>query len=136
MVKSSIAFPFVVVAFAVAAQATAATQDQVGPVPGSPIVEAAQAASGEAPAEAPSGVVNVNTATAQQLMLLPGVGPSKAQAIIERREQRPFRRPEDLLSIRGIGRATLNRMLPYVAVEGDTTLTRAVPGGRSRGSRH
>ncbi len=62
--------------------------------------------------------------------VLPGVGPSRAQAIVEYRERHPFRRVEDLLSIRGIGRATLNHMLPYVVVEGETTLTRAVPGVR------
>jgi competence protein ComEA len=135
MVKSSVVFPCFVVAFALAAHAAAATQEQVGPAPSGSVVLAAQAASGEAPAEPPSGVVNVNTATTQQLQLLPGIGPSRAQAIIERREQHPFRRPEDLLAIRGIGRATLNRMLPYVVLEGDTTLTRPVPSGRTRSSR-
>jgi len=123
--KSSFVLLFALVALGTAA-ASAAIAEQVGPVPAGPAVEAAQTASGETPPE-PSGVVNVNTATAQQLQLLPGVGPSRAQAIIEQRERHPYRRPEDLLTIRGIGRATLNRMLPYLAVEGETTLTRPVP---------
>jgi competence protein ComEA len=126
MVKlSSLLLSFVVVTLG-ATGALAATADRVGPVPQGPVVEAAQATAGETP-PAPTGVVNVNTATAQQLQLLPGVGPSRAQAIIAQRERHPFRRPEDLLTIRGIGRATLNRMLPYLAVEGETTLTRPVP---------
>lgn len=126
MVKqSSFVLSFVLVALG-AAEALAAAAEQVGPVPAGPVVEAAQTAAGETP-PAPSGVVNINTATAQQLQLLPGVGPSRAQAIIAQRERHPYRRAEDLLAIRGIGRATLNRMLPYLAVQGDTTLTRPVP---------
>ena len=97
--------------------------------------ERSQAATTETPAESPSGVVNVNTATAAQLQLLPGVGPSRAQAIIERREEHPYRRPEDLLAIRGIGRSTLTRMLPYIVLDGDTTLTRPVPSGRTTSRR-
>lgn len=127
--KSSFVLSFALVALA-AARAPAAAADNVGPVPSGPVVEAAQTAAGEAPAVA--GVVNINTATAQQLQLLPGVGPSRAQAIIAQRERHPYRRPEDLLSIRGIGRATLNRMLPYVVVEGETTLTRPVPAAPRR----
>ena len=135
MMKQSIAIPFFVLAFALAAHAAAATQEQAGPAPSGAVVEAAQAATTETPAESPSGVVNVNTATAAQLQLLPGVGPSRAQAIIERREEHPYRRPEDLLAIRGIGRSTLNRMLPYIVVDGDTTLTRPVPSGRTTSRR-
>ena len=129
MVKRNLMLSSFVLVVALAGSAAAATQDQAGPAPSGSVVEAAQAATGETP-EPPSGVVNVNTATLQQLQLLPGIGPSRAQAIVEYRERHPFRRAEDLLSIRGIGRATLNRMLPYVVVEGETTLTRPVPGGR------
>ena len=135
MVKQSIAIPSFVLAFALAAHAAAATQEQAGLPPVGSVVEAAQAATSETPAESPSGVVNINTATAAQLQLLPGVGPSRAQAIIERREEHPYRRAEDLLAIRGIGRATLTRMLPYVVVEGATTLTRSVPGASTTSHR-
>jgi len=127
--KSSFVLSFALAAL-VAAQAAAATAERVGPLPSGPVVEAAQAAAAEPPAA--GGVVNINTATAQQLQLLPGVGPSRAQAIIAQRERHPYRRPEDLLSIRGIGRATLNRMLPYVVVEGETTLTRPAPAAPRR----
>jgi|GEM_PF-1025188 len=127
--KSSFVLSFALAAL-VAAQATAATAERAGPVPSGPVVEAAQAAAAEPPAV--SGVVNINTATAQQLQLLPGIGPSRAQAIVTQRERHPYRRPEDLLSIRGIGRATLNRMLPYIVVEGETTLTRPAPAAPRR----
>jgi competence protein ComEA len=77
------------------------------------------------------GVVNVNTATATQLALLPGVGPSRAQAIITARERRPFRTVNELMRVRGIGRATLQQLRPLVTVSGETTLRRAVPARRS-----
>lgn len=88
---------------------------------------AAQAHADE-PEAAPSaaGVVNINTATADQLGLLPGIGDTKARAIIEHRTRRPFARVDDIVAVRGIGRATLRRLRPYLAVRGETTLTRPV----------
>ena len=74
-----------------------------------------------------AGVVNINTATAEQLGLLPGIGETKARAIVAHRQRRPFARIEDLVAVRGIGRSTLRRLRPYLAVRGETTLTRAVP---------
>ena len=54
-------------------------------------------------ASALSGVVNLNTASAEQLELLPGVGASRARAIVELRQQRGgFKRIEDLLDVKGI----------------------------------
>jgi competence protein ComEA len=82
--------------------------------------------------EAPTqGVVNINTATAEQLALLPGVGPSRAEAIIQARERRPFRAIQELIRVRGIGRATLDRLRPYIAVSGETTLTQPIRMPRS-----
>jgi competence protein ComEA len=130
MRKTMVVLSFVSVV-AAASAASAVGRDEVAPWPVAPVAEAAQTAGGEAPA-APSGVVNINTATAEQLQLLPGVGPSRAQAIIAYREQHPFRRAEDLVNVRGIGRATLNHLLPYVTVDGQTTLNRPVPSIRRR----
>lgn len=60
----------------------------------------------------PQGAVDVNSASAQELTALWGVGPSLAQAIIAEREQNgPFHYPEDLLSVKGIGEKTLKHML-------------------------
>ena len=75
-------------------------------------------------ASALTGVVNVNTANAEELSLLPGVGPARARAIIELRQQRGgFKRVEDLLEVMGIGEASLAKLKPYLAVEGKSTLS-------------
>lgn len=69
-----------------------------------------------------SGVVNVNTATLEELQLLPGVGEVRARAILRSREERGgFARVEDLVDVKGIGPAGLERMRPYVTLEGKTT---------------
>ena len=68
------------------------------------------------------GQVNINEASATSLSLLPGVGPKRAQAIIRLRQKRPFRRAVQLRRVRGIGRRTLMKMLPYVRVQGPTDL--------------
>lgn len=48
--------------------------------------------------------VNINTATAQQLSSLSGIGPKKAQAIIEyRKAHGPFKSINDLIKVKGIG---------------------------------
>jgi competence protein ComEA len=75
-------------------------------------------------AESPalSGTVNVNTASVEQLQLLPGIGESRARAVVEARKQRGgFKAVEDLLEVKGIGEASLERLKPYVTLEGKTT---------------
>ena len=48
--------------------------------------------------------VNINTATAQELQTLNGIGPAKATAIVEYRNTNgPFKSPEDIKNVRGIG---------------------------------
>ena len=49
------------------------------------------------------GRVNLNTASAAELARLPGIGPSKAQAIVEFRAKEPFAKPDDLRKVKGIG---------------------------------
>jgi comEA protein len=72
---------------------------------------------------APSGVVNLNTASSEELERLPGIGPSRAKAILELRARiKRFARIEDVLRVKGIGRATFRRLRPYLSVEGSTTL--------------
>ena len=68
------------------------------------------------------GKVNLNTADAQLLNMLPGVGMASAERIIARRERRPFRRPEELVRVKGFGARRYQRVRPYVAVEGPSTL--------------
>lgn len=69
-----------------------------------------------------SGVVNVNTATQEELQLLPGIGESRAAALIEARKRRGgFQKLEDLLEVKGIGEAGLARLRPHLTLEGKTT---------------
>lgn len=76
---------------------------------------------------ADTGKVNLNTATAEQLALLPRVGPAVAQRILEHREKNGnFKNPEELLLVRGIGEKTFELIAPYVSLSGPTTLTAKV----------
>lgn len=63
---------------------------------------------------APGERLDPNTAPAVELERLPGVGPATAGAILRHRGARPFRRRRDLLSVRGIGPATLAKIAPHV----------------------
>jgi competence protein ComEA len=83
---------------------------------------AAAAAAPEEGAPQLTGVVNVNTATADELQLLPGVGASRAQALIDLRKQRGgFKSLEELKDVKGIGDGALERMRPFVRLDGRTT---------------
>ena len=69
-----------------------------------------------------TGIVNVNTATVDQLVLLPGIGESRAKAMIEARKLRGgFKSVDELLEVKGIGQAGLAKLRPHVAVKGKTT---------------
>ena len=63
------------------------------------------------------GGIMVNAAGTDELILLPGVGPVLAERIIEEREKNGyFRLPEDLLSVRGIGAAALEKLRPLISL--------------------
>ena len=63
------------------------------------------------------GLVHVNTATVAELQLLPGIGPVLAQKIVEYREAHgPYARPDDLLSVSGIGPSTLETIRDLIRV--------------------
>jgi len=73
--------------------------------------------------------VNVNTASQTQLESLPGIGPSKAQAIIEHRTNKgTFKSLQDLDAVPGIGKATLEKLSSHVVFDGEST---SVPKGTS-----
>jgi len=91
------------------------------------------AAAADPPAAADRGTVNVNTATTDELMALPGIGPSKARAIVEYRTQKPFKTPEDLLRVRGIGKGIFKEIRELVSVSGPTTFRgRSAPARQAR----
>jgi competence protein ComEA len=75
------------------------------------------------PKKSATGKLNLNTATADQLMLLPSVGPAKAERIIEwRKKNGGFKRVADLRRVKGFGYRTFKRLEPLLDVKGDTTL--------------
>lgn len=79
------------------------------------------------PAAAESGKVNINNATAEQLALLPRVGPVVAERIVEFRDRNGrFKSTQDLMLVQGIGEKTFELILPYIDVEGETTLSEKV----------
>jgi competence ComEA-like helix-hairpin-helix protein len=70
-----------------------------------------------------AGKLNLNTATEEQLMLLPSVGPSKAERIVVwRKKNGGFKRVADLRRVKGFGYRTFKRLEPFLDIKGDTTL--------------
>ena len=68
-------------------------------------------------AEGPE-LVDVNTADQALLETLPGIGPTLAGRIIDYRDENgPFRSAEELLEVKGIGKATLEELRPHIALE-------------------
>lgn len=81
---------------------------------------AAQASGGKSTAQAAAEnpqTVDINTASEKDLERLPGVGPSRAKAIVELRAQlKGFHRVEDLMRVKGIGRKTFQKLSPLVTL--------------------
>jgi len=75
-----------------------------------------------APTESPDPLaggrkININTADLEELLLLPGIGEVRAQAILDDRAANgPFRFPEDLTRVEGIGEGILEELLDYITV--------------------
>jgi competence protein ComEA len=67
-------------------------------------------------AGASNGLIDLNTATAEALATLPGIGPVKAQAIIAYREQRPFQSVDQITEVSGIGSATYEKIRGLITV--------------------
>jgi comEA protein len=65
-------------------------------------------------------LINLNTASLEELDALPGIGPSTAQKIIEHRDENgPFTSIEGVMDVSGIGEAKFDQMKDLITIEGD-----------------
>lgn len=71
---------------------------------------------------APTGKVNINTASVEQLTTLPGVGPKLAARIVEHRQKSgAFKSAQELMNVQGIGEKNFQKLQSYLTVgEGAT----------------
>jgi competence protein ComEA len=65
----------------------------------------------------PVGLVDLNKATLEELLTLPGIGPDRAQAILDYRDEHGrFKIIDEILDVPGIGEATLEQLKPLITV--------------------
>ncbi len=86
--------------------------------PDSPAAGAGAALTSRAPAKSPpADGVNLNSASEQDLIALPGIGPATAARILQYRDEHgEFTSVDQLLQVPGIGTKKLERLRPYVRV--------------------
>ena len=98
------------------------TPVQIKPLPAATVSSAATTAASETndPTTGSSDVsfpLNINTATAQQLETLPGIGPTYAERIIDYRNTHgPYTSPSQLLNVSGIGEKRLAAIWDYITI--------------------
>ncbi|HXD17273.1 MAG TPA: helix-hairpin-helix domain-containing protein [Vicinamibacterales bacterium] len=74
------------------------------------------------PAATATAPVNLNTATAEQLATIPGVGPKMAERIIDYRQKNGgFKKVEDLMNVSGVGEKSFLKMKPLITVTAGKT---------------
>lgn len=64
-----------------------------------------------------SEVLDLNSATFDQLVSLPSIGPVLAQRILDARKTQPFSSVDDLCRVNGVGKKTLEKLKPFVTVK-------------------
>jgi competence ComEA-like helix-hairpin-helix protein len=107
----------IVAALALVALASGRAPPQAAPMRRAPALRASSAAlhalrDGES--------LDINRAAPGDLVLLPGVGPKLAQRIVDERKRRGrYQRLEELLEVKGIGRATLEGLSRFVRVQAE-----------------
>lgn len=67
--------------------------------------------------EKQSSLVNINSASKEELMLLEGIGEKRAEDIIEYRSKKPFTKPEDIMHVSGIGEKIYQKFADEICVE-------------------
>jgi len=76
--------------------------------------------------------VNINTATKEELEALPGIGPVKAQAIVDYRAKNGrFKTPEDIMKVPGIKEGTFGPLKDKISVTGASTPAAAAKDAKS-----
>jgi comEA protein len=96
----------------------------------SPLPAAAQSPStarASAKGSPSTGVVNINTASANDLEGLPGIGAKTAARIVEYRQKNgPFKKIEELMNVQGIGEKNFLKLKPQISVAGKSEGTAAL----------
>src|SRR5687767_9017422 len=78
----------------------------------------------QAPAAAPKATINLNTATVDQLVTLPGIGQKTAERILEYRTKNGgFKKIEELMNVKGIGEKGFLKLKPLVSAPPKTDKT-------------
>ena len=101
---------------------------QAAPVP------PGSATTGKAKRPTGTGVVNLNTASLDQIDALPGVSPKLAAAVVAERTARPFGRPEDLMRVHGMSKKRFERLRPHLTVTGPSSFLPAQGRPRRAGA--
>jgi competence protein ComEA len=73
----------------------------------------------------PGEQIDINQASAVELQRLPGIGPKRAQQIVEERRKSPFASVEQLRRVPGIGPKTMEKLRPHVTVDASVRLVTA-----------
>jgi competence protein ComEA len=69
---------------------------------------------------APAGKINLNTATAEQLTAVPGIGVKLAARIVEHRQKNgTFKSVQELMNVKGVGEKSLVKLEPFLITSGD-----------------
>ena len=87
------------------------------------------------PLSAAQGVINVNTATKEEFMMLPGIGEKTATVLVTYRQANgPFKALDDMTKAKGFSRKKLDKLRPYLVLQGKSTYIPGQTQKQSRGS--